>query len=207
MRILEIMNDFRTLQLHISSHVTRAQANPPDETSYYHDGYVVMRQCSAAAQAILATHFNPGNLGTQAGGAGDGEVQKSTMQRSVIPTAHAAALSSHHLGNTTDEQSRIILDASTRRLEAHKIYLRAAAATRWAQMRQQVLRGEKPSSRHANALRAIDQRLRDVSTCPATVAFRYAPCNARAGIKNSKDRQGHMWLMNVTNAGAVPYNG
>jgi hypothetical protein len=84
MRILEIMNDFRTVQLHISSHVTRALANPPDQASYYHDGYVVMRQCSAEAQAILAIHFNPGNLGTQVGGAGDGEVQKTTMQKSVI---------------------------------------------------------------------------------------------------------------------------
>jgi len=81
MRILEIMNDFRTVQLHISSHVSRAQANPPDQVSYYLDGYVVMRQCAAEAQAILATHFNPGSLGLQAGGAGEGEAQKATMQR------------------------------------------------------------------------------------------------------------------------------
>jgi len=184
MRILEIMNDFRTVQLHISSHVTRAQANPPDSVSYYHDGYVVMRQCSAEAEAILATHFNPGNLGVQGGSAGDGEVQKMTMQRSVISTSpchgHLAVII---LRTNSDEQSRIILDASTRRFQAHKIYLRAAAATRWAQMRQQILRGEKPSSRHANALRAIDQRLRDVSTCPATVAF-------RVGIKNRQGSTG-----------------
>jgi hypothetical protein len=88
MRILEIMNDFRTVQLHISSHVSRAQANPPDQASYYHDGYVVLRQCSAEAQAILATHFNPGSLGLQAGAASESEVQKATMQRSVIRTTH-----------------------------------------------------------------------------------------------------------------------
>jgi hypothetical protein len=52
-------------------------------------------------------------------------------------------------------QSRIILDASTRRFQGHKIYLRAAAATRWAQMRHQVLRGEKPNGRHANELPSI----------------------------------------------------
>jgi hypothetical protein len=92
MRILEIMNDFRTVQLHISSHVTRAQHNPPDQASYYHDGYVVMRQCHAEAQAILATHFNPGNLGMQTGSGGDGEGQKTTMQRLVIQTTHATAL-------------------------------------------------------------------------------------------------------------------
>lgn len=87
MRILEIMNDFRTLQLHISSHVSRAQANPPDQASYYHDGYVVMRQCAAEAQAILATHFNPGSMGLQGGAAGEGEVQKATMQRSAMRAA------------------------------------------------------------------------------------------------------------------------
>jgi hypothetical protein len=92
MRILEIMNDFRTVQLHISSHASRAQANPPDQASYYHDGYVVMRQCSADAQAILATHFNPGTLGLQGGAAGEGEVQKATMQRSVIQMAHMPQL-------------------------------------------------------------------------------------------------------------------
>lgn len=33
---------------------------------------------------------------------------------------------------------------------------------RWVQMRAQVLRGEKPAARHVNALRAVDQRLRQV---------------------------------------------
>ena len=164
------MNDFRTLQLHISSHVSRAQASPPDDASRYHDGYVVMRQCDAEAQAILATHFNPGNLGLSGGAVGEGEVQKATMQRSAylpyILHCNPATISK----TSANEQSRIILDASTRRFQAHKIYLRAAAATRWSQMRQEILRGEKPNGRHANALRGIDARLHDVSTCPASVA-------------------------------------
>ena len=83
MRILEIMNDFRTVQLHVSSHVSRAQANPPDQASYYHDGYVVMRQCEAEAQAILAGHYEPGSIGLPTGIIGENEVQKATMQRSV----------------------------------------------------------------------------------------------------------------------------
>jgi hypothetical protein len=205
MRILEIMNDFRTLQHHISSHVTRAQSNPPDQTSYYHAGYVVIRQCKAEAEAILAGIYNPGDLQTDS--AGDGEVQKTTLQRSVIQTAHATAPSRHHLGNNIDEQPRIILDASTRRFQAHKVYLRAAAATRWIQMRQQVLRGEKPNGRHANALRAIDQRLHDVSDLPSHCGVPLRTCDVCAGIKNSKDRQGYMWLMNVTVAGAFSYHG
>lgn len=33
---------------------------------------------------------------------------------------------------------------------------------RWIQMRTQILKGEAPGQRHANALRAIDNRLREV---------------------------------------------
>ena len=81
MRILEIMNDFRTLQHHISSHVTRPQSTPPDQASLYLDGYVVMRQCSAEAQAILATHFNPGAQGLHGGQVSETDAQKETMRR------------------------------------------------------------------------------------------------------------------------------
>jgi hypothetical protein len=81
MRILEIMNDFRTLQLHISSHITRAEARPPSRDQYYLDGFVVLRQCGAEAQAILATHYNPGSLGLQGGAVGQTEVDKATLQR------------------------------------------------------------------------------------------------------------------------------
>ena len=58
---------------------------------------------------------------------------------------------------------RIILDASTRRFQAHKIYLRAAAATRWVQLRTELFRREKIAPRIAIAMRVIDQRLQDVS--------------------------------------------
>ncbi len=83
MRVLEVMNDFRTLQLHISSLITRNEAHPPDQPSYYLDGYVVLRQCAAESQAILATHFNPGNIGLQAGQVDESEVTKATLQRWV----------------------------------------------------------------------------------------------------------------------------
>ena len=81
MRILEIMNDFRTLQIHINSLITRREASPPDQHSYYLDGYVVLRQCAAESQAILATHYNPGNLGLQSGQVDETEVTKATLQR------------------------------------------------------------------------------------------------------------------------------
>lgn len=82
--MLEIMNDFRTLQQHIASLVRRTEATAPDEQSYYLDGYVVLRQCNAESQAILATHYNPGNLGLQTGTVSDSEVQKATLQRCVV---------------------------------------------------------------------------------------------------------------------------
>ncbi|KAK5958117.1 hypothetical protein OHC33_001307 [Knufia fluminis] len=135
LRVLEIMNDFRTLQVHTTSLVTREEANPPDQTAYYLDGYVVLRQCNAEAQAILASHYNPGNIGLEPGSIPDTEVQKATLQR-------------------------IILDASTRRFSAHKIYLRAGAGIRWVQLRQQVSSKNLPPEKKAQALRAIDARLR-----------------------------------------------
>lgn len=104
LRVLEIMNDFRTLQVHITSLVTRAEASPPDQAAYYLDGYVVLRQCSAEAQAILATHYNPGSIGLEPGRIADTEVQKATLQR-------------------------IILDASTRRFSVSAATVRLLTKT------------------------------------------------------------------------------
>lgn len=81
MRVMELMNDFRTLQIHVTSLITRSEANPPDQQSYYLDGYVVLRQCAAESQAVLASHFNPGSIGLQAGHVPETEVQKATLQR------------------------------------------------------------------------------------------------------------------------------
>lgn len=81
MRVLEIMNDFRTLHHHISSIVTRPGASAPDQDSYYLDGFVVLRQCAAESQAILASHYNPGNIGLQSGSVSESEVEKATLQR------------------------------------------------------------------------------------------------------------------------------
>lgn len=82
LRVLEIMNDFRTLQVHITSLVSRPEATPPDQASQYLEGYAVLRQCNAQAQAILATRYSPGSLGIEPGrSVPDTEVQKATLQR------------------------------------------------------------------------------------------------------------------------------
>ena len=83
MRILEIMNDFRTLQIHIESLIQRPEARPADAESQYADGYVVLRQCEAESRAILALHYNPGIIGLQSNQVSETEVQKATLQRSA----------------------------------------------------------------------------------------------------------------------------
>jgi hypothetical protein len=80
-RIAELMNDFRTLQIHVTSLITRTEANPPNQQSYYLDGYVVLRQCAAESQAVLAGHFNPGAIGIQPENVPETEVQKAILQR------------------------------------------------------------------------------------------------------------------------------
>lgn len=154
LRVLEIMNDFRTLQVHITSLVTRAESNPPDQASYYLDGYVVLRQCSAEAQAILATHYNPGNLGVEPGNIPDTEVQKATLQRIILDS------STRRFSVNTPT---MMLQSRTLTLrQAHKIYLRAAAGMRWIQLRQQASSGSLSPDKKAQALRALDARLRQV---------------------------------------------
>lgn len=73
LRVAEIMNDFRTLQYHISQQKT----SPPSEDSQK-EGYALMRQCSTEAQALLASQYNPG---TSQNAGDDGEKEKAQLQR------------------------------------------------------------------------------------------------------------------------------
>lgn len=57
---------------------------------------------------------------------------------------------------------RIILDASAKRFQAHKIYLQVAAARRWVTNRTEVLRSPKSPDTDAR-LRHVDEILRQVS--------------------------------------------
>lgn len=60
--------------------------------------------------------------------------------------------------------NRILLDASARRFQAQKIYLRAAAAIRWVNTRNTILRGYSPSNGNLSALlQQVDSTLRSVS--------------------------------------------
>lgn len=78
LRVAEIINDYRTLLLHVPQQ--DVEASPED---YWEEGYVVIRECLAAAQALLASNYTPG---TVSGLANSDEVEKVQLQQYVSPT-------------------------------------------------------------------------------------------------------------------------
>ena len=67
------------------------------------------------------------------------------------------------LGRIETDSNRVILDGSARRFQAHRIYLRIAAAKRWAHHRSNVLRGQRPTAQHSAQLTAVNNTFRRVS--------------------------------------------
>ncbi|OJK05165.1 hypothetical protein ASPACDRAFT_110438 [Aspergillus aculeatus ATCC 16872] len=120
LRVAEIINDYRTLLMHISQQNVQA---PADE--FNEEGYKVIRDGLAAAQALMSSNYNPCATPAHAGNV---EVEKAELRR-------------------------VILDASARRFQAHRIYLKVAAARRWVINRQNILRGQRPGPQHAAQLK------------------------------------------------------
>ncbi|KAH1496122.1 hypothetical protein LV164_007725 [Aspergillus fumigatus] len=127
LRVAEIVNDYRTLLIHIPQQDVQA---PPEDA--HEEGYVVLRESIAAARSLISASYNVRAVPTQA--------SSEEMERA--------------------ELQRVILDASARRFQAHKIYLRAAAARRWAIHRQSILRGQRPGPQHASQLKAVNDTFR-----------------------------------------------
>ncbi|KAL9598356.1 MAG: hypothetical protein Q9179_003948 [Wetmoreana sp. 5 TL-2023] len=107
LRVAELMTDYQGLLRRIAEYAP----NPPPE-DYYEQGYEVLRQCRAEAQAVL-----------------------------VIPYP----------------VDIIIVDASARRFQAKKIYLRAVAAVRWSNARNALLQAGIPQ---AAQLQQVNNSLR-----------------------------------------------
>ncbi|KAF1354926.1 hypothetical protein BDV97DRAFT_288931 [Delphinella strobiligena] len=126
MRIAEIIADFRSLQHFLASIRMNPSADEYDE-----EAYIVLRQCAANANALLAQPFNPQSPSPQ----GDEEAEKIALQQ-------------------------IILDASVRRFKAQQIYLRASAALRWVASRNAILGGQQAQPVHQPALQQILNTLR-----------------------------------------------
>ncbi|KAF2654705.1 hypothetical protein K491DRAFT_705091 [Lophiostoma macrostomum CBS 122681] len=125
-RVAEIMTDFRNLQYYLS----QLRASPTAE-EYYLEGYSLLRQCSAEAQAILDAPFSASSAAPQ----GDSEREKQQLRA-------------------------IIVDAAVRRFQCQRAYLRAHAGLRWMNSRNSVLRGQKPNASHLSALQSADSTLR-----------------------------------------------
>ncbi|KAF2458791.1 hypothetical protein BDY21DRAFT_211891 [Lineolata rhizophorae] len=135
------LNDARALRVaeimtdfrNLQHYIAAIRASPTAE-EYYLEGYTILRACVAEAQALLAAPPFP-ETGSGGGGTGDGEAEKRQL-RSVI------------------------YDASIRRFQCQRAYLRATAAMRWINSRAAVLHGDRPSSAHAAQLAQVDQSLR-----------------------------------------------
>ncbi|QDS70600.1 hypothetical protein FKW77_000311 [Venturia effusa] len=112
-------------------YIAQIQANPPPE-DYYLEGYTLLRACVTEAQAILAS-----------------------------PYAHGPA--EHPQGELETEKSQlqaVIIDASIRRFQCQRCYLRAIAGLRWMNGRSAILGGQRPHAGNTAQLQAIDLALR-----------------------------------------------
>ncbi|PGH32573.1 hypothetical protein GX50_04607 [[Emmonsia] crescens] len=96
----------------------------------FSEGYAIMSQCFAEAQSLLNLPYN------------------------MVPPSSSAdqAVLKEHL-------QRIIVDASARRFQAHKIYLKMAAASRWVFHQAEAFKAPKTESQFANALLAAREAL------------------------------------------------
>ncbi|KAL2278919.1 hypothetical protein FJTKL_14082 [Diaporthe vaccinii] len=133
------LNDFRTVRVaevlsdfqSIQYFIAAAPVDPPNMNDYYTEGWAALRQCNLDGQRIL-------NCGADT----------SVPETSGGPDEQAKA-----------ELKQVLLDAFARRHEAQKIYLRQAAAQRWIEYRELVL---KAHSGNQSQLRRCDQQLRAV---------------------------------------------
>ncbi|KXG48879.1 uncharacterized protein PGRI_027490 [Penicillium griseofulvum] len=151
MRVAEIINDYRTLLVHISQ-----QHVEPSQEEYWEDGFVVLRESLASAQTLMSANYQPCPVT-----GGNVETEKAELQR-------------------------VILDGSARRFQAHKIYLRAAAARRWAMTRASILRGSSATAQHSAALKSATATLhQDLA--------RFTDQHVVADLRAADLRAGH-WL-------------
>ncbi|SLM37048.1 hypothetical protein LPUS_06774 [Lasallia pustulata] len=130
----------------------------PEPEDYYELGYEVLRQCSAEAQAVLSAHYPGGSLQVPSS---NGEKEKQQLQG-------------------------VMLDASARRLQAQKIYLRAVAVVRWANSRNAILQGQMPHSGNAVMLQQADNNLRAELS---TITDQHC-----VNVLRTKDAQAGFWL-------------
>ncbi|CAD6582896.1 MAG: hypothetical protein ASARMPREDX12_001116 [Alectoria sarmentosa] len=155
-RALRVTEILRDYQ-NVQHRISQFQADAPQD-QHNEIGYSSLRQCHTEARALLNVPYPPEMLHPPSA---PHEAEKRQLQR-------------------------VIIDASARRFQAQKIFLRAAAAIKWVQRRHSVLQGSKPQNVHLQALRQADTTLRNelaaITNERITNAFRTA------------DQQAGYWL-------------
>ncbi|KAL9613208.1 MAG: hypothetical protein Q9167_002224 [Letrouitia subvulpina] len=156
LRITEVMNDFQNLQRRISEYAP----NPPPE-EYYEQGYEVLRQCRAEAQAILMAPYPPDNLQVPGG---PEEQEKRQLQR-------------------------VLLDACARRLQAKKVYLRAVAAIRWSNARSTIFNSRASQQVRSAQLQQTNNALRSelASVTDIRIVSEFQQADSQAGYWLQED--------------------
>jgi hypothetical protein len=76
MRVAEIINDYRTLLVHISQ-----QNVEPSQEEYWEDGFVVLRESLASAQTLMSANYQPCPVT-----GGNAETEKAELQRYTHPS-------------------------------------------------------------------------------------------------------------------------
>ncbi|MCJ1376485.1 hypothetical protein MMC20_007728 [Loxospora ochrophaea] len=116
----------------LQEQITNYQIVPPLD-AYYEAGYEILRQCITEAQSVLTANYNMQQI--QASGSPREQVKRQLQ--------------------------RVLLDASARRFQAQKIFLRASAAARWVNARTALVQqGQMQSPTQAAALRQATYNLR-----------------------------------------------
>lgn len=74
MRVAEIINDYRTLLLHIPQQNVDAS-----QDEYWEEGFVVLRECLASAQSLMSANYQS----CPVTGQGNVETEKAELQRYI----------------------------------------------------------------------------------------------------------------------------
>ena len=75
-RVAELINDYRTLLLHISQQ--NVEVHPQDQ---YEEGFTVLRECHSSAQRLVSATYQP----CPVTGQGNAEREKAELQRYWAP--------------------------------------------------------------------------------------------------------------------------
>ncbi|GFG18022.1 hypothetical protein IFM61392_10342 [Aspergillus lentulus] len=155
---VELVNDYRTLLVHVMELIGSTPTNEIGQSSYE-----TILQCHSAAQRLLT----------------------GTYDLPEIPSPEGKL---HREDAETMALRDIILDASARRHQAHKIYLKVAAVKRWVK-RFENLKSHSMAHAPIDRLRQMDimlcKELADVTD--QTVASNLYEADVRAGYWREDD--------------------